>query len=51
MIGGVLAIYSGKEFLNVEIKFDMIGKYLAELSITYKRTRPGKPGVGATKGS
>lgn len=31
MIGGVVGVYNGKEFLNVEIKFDMVGKYLAEL--------------------
>jgi small subunit ribosomal protein S15e len=51
MVGGVVGIYNGKEFTNVEIKFDMIGKYLAEFAITYKPTKHGKPGVGATKGS
>jgi hypothetical protein len=29
----------------------MIGRYLGEFSITYKPTRHGKAGVGATKGS
>jgi len=28
MVGGVVGIYNGKEFTNVEIKFDMIGKWL-----------------------
>lgn len=51
MVGGVVGIHNGKEFLNVEIKFDMIGKYLGEFSLTYKMTSHGKPGVGATKGS
>ena len=38
MVGGVVAIYNGREFKEVEIKFDMIGRYLAEFSITYKPT-------------
>ena len=51
MVGNVIGIYSGKSFANVEIKFDMIGKYLGEFSMSYKPTRHGRPGVGATKGS
>lgn len=51
MVGSVVGIYSGKEYVNVEIKFDMIGGYLGEYSITYKPITHGKPGVGATKGS
>ena len=38
MVGGVVGIYNGKEFKEVEIKFDMIGRYLGEFSITYKPT-------------
>lgn len=38
MVGGVIAIYNGKEYKEVEVKFDMIGTYLAEYSITYKPT-------------
>ncbi len=51
MVGAVVGIYNGKEFNNIEIRFDMIGKYLGEFSMTYKPTRHGRPGVGATKGS
>ena len=51
MVGAVVGVYNGKSFNNVEVKFDMIGKYLGEFSITYKPTKHGKPGVGATKGS
>ena len=51
MVGNMVAVYNGKAFNVVEIKFDMIGRYLGEFSLTYKRTRPGKAGVGATKGS
>lgn len=51
MIGNNVAVYNGKAFNNVEIKFDMIGRYLGEFSLSYKPCRHGKAGVGATKGS
>ena len=38
MVGGIVGVYNGKEFKEVEIKFDMIGTYLGEYSITYKPT-------------
>lgn len=38
MVGGMVAVYSGKEYKEFEIKFDMIGRYLAEFSLTYKPT-------------
>ena len=50
MVGSIVGIYNGKDFINVEIKFDMIGTYLAEYAMSYKPCRHGKPGVGATKG-
>ena len=48
MIGSVVGVYNGKQFINVEIKPDMIGHYLAEFSITYKPIRHGKPGMGGS---
>lgn len=38
MIGGLVGVYNGKEFKEVDIKFDMIGTYLGEYSLTYKPT-------------
>ena len=38
MVGGLVAVYNGKEFKEVEIKQDMIGRYLGEFSLTYKPT-------------
>lgn len=38
MVGGVVACYNGKEFKEFEIKFDMIGTYFGEYSLTYKPT-------------
>lgn len=51
MIGGTIGIYSGKEYLPVEIKFDMIGSYFGQFAMTYKHIKHGKTGKGATKSS
>lgn len=51
MVGSILAIHGGRGFTNVEVKFDMIGRYLGEFAITYKNTKHSKVGVGGTKSS
>jgi len=51
MVGSVVGVHTGKEYTQVEVKFDMIGSYLGEYGVTYKMVKHGKPGVGATKGS
>jgi small subunit ribosomal protein S15e len=51
MVGALVAVYNGKVFNIVEIRPEMIGKYLAEFSITYKPTLHGRPGLGATHSS
>lgn len=51
MIGSIVGVYNGKQFINVEIKPEMVGYYLGEFSITYKPVRHGKPGIGATHSS
>ncbi len=38
MVGGQVGVYNGKEYKEFEIKFDMIGTYMGEYSITYKPT-------------
>ena len=38
MVGGQVAVYNGKEYKEFEIRFDMIGHYLGEFSITYNPT-------------
>ena len=38
MVGAIAGVYNGKEYKEVEVKFDMIGRYLAEFSLTYKPT-------------
>ncbi|KAG4303708.1 hypothetical protein PCANB_000085 [Pneumocystis canis] len=51
MIGSVVGIYNGKVFNQVEIKPEMVGHYLGEFSLTYKPTKHGRPGIGATHSS
>jgi len=51
MIGKTIYVYSGKEFLPVEVTEDMLGHYLGEFVMTRKRIRHGKAGIGATKSS
>lgn len=46
MVGGVVGVYNGKVYVTVEIKPEMIGKYLGEFSVTYRPVNHGKPGVG-----
>merc|ERR1712124_131051 len=48
MIGSVVAVYNGKQYISVEVKPEMVGHYLAEFSITYKPIRHGRAGAGAT---
>ncbi|TVU41912.1 hypothetical protein EJB05_15471, partial [Eragrostis curvula] len=51
MIGGLVGVYNGKTFNQVEIKPEMIGHYLAEFSLSYKPVKHGRPGIGATHSS
>lgn len=51
MFGLTIAVYNGKEFVNVEIEPDMIGQYLGEFVLTRTQVRHGSPGVGATRSS
>merc|ERR1712146_561869 len=46
MIGSVVGVYNGKQYITVEIKPEMIGHYLAEFSITYKPISHGRAGMG-----
>ncbi|VVB51905.1 30S ribosomal protein S19 [uncultured archaeon] len=51
MVGLTIGVYSGKEFINVEINPEMIGHYLGEFSITCKQVKHSAPGIGATRSS
>ncbi|MDR0439133.1 MAG: 30S ribosomal protein S19 [Methanocalculaceae archaeon] len=51
MIGKNVAIYSGKEFVNVEIPVEGIFHYFGEFALTRKRVSHGSAGIGATRSS
>ena len=51
MVGVTISVHNGKEFVQVEIKPEMIGHYLGEFAITNKPVRHGTPGIGASRSS
>ena len=51
MVGLTLYVHSGKEFVTLEIKPEMIGHYLGEYVITNKKVVHGTPGIGASRSS
>ncbi|MCP8306462.1 MAG: 30S ribosomal protein S19 [archaeon] len=51
MVGLTIHVHSGKEFVPLEIKPQMIGHYLGEYVITNKKVTHGTPGIGASRSS
>jgi len=51
MVGMAIQVHNGREFVQVEIKPDMIGHYLGEFAVTNKPVRHGTPGIGASRSS
>ena len=51
MVGLTIHVYSGKEFVALEIKPPMVGHYLGEYVITNKKVVHGTPGIGASRSS
>lgn len=51
MVGATVNVFSGKEFVPITIRTEMIGHYLGEYVITNKRVSHGAPGVGASRSS
>ncbi len=50
-VGKRVAVYNGKEFVEMEIKPEMIGHYLGEFAPTRREVKHSGPGVGATRSS
>lgn len=50
-VGKKMSIYNGKEFVEFEIKPEMIGHFLGEFVATRKMPTHNGPGVGATRSS
>ncbi len=51
MIGMTIHIYTGKQFVPLQVGFDMLGGYLGEYALSRGRVQHSAPGVGATKSS
>ena len=51
MVDVTVNVFSGKDFVPVAIRTEMIGHYLGEYVITNKRVSHGAPGVGASRSS
>ncbi len=51
MVDKNVAIYSGKDFVNVEIPVEGIFHYFGEFALTRKKVAHGSAGIGATKSS
>ena len=51
MVGAAIQVYTGKEFLPIQVKPEMIGHYLGEYAITNKKVVHGTPGIGASRSS
>jgi len=51
MVGVQVNVFSGKEYVPVNIVPQMISHYLGEYVITNKRVSHGAPGVGASRSS
>jgi small subunit ribosomal protein S19 len=51
MVGMRIQIYNGQVFVPVDVVGEMLGHAFGEFAPTRTRTKHGKAGVGATKGS
>ena len=51
MVGLKIAVHNGKEFVALDVKPEMIGRYLGEYVITNKKVVHGTPGIGASRSS
>ena len=51
MVGATISVYTGREFLPISVKPEMIGHYLGEYAITNKKVVHGTPGIGASRSS
>jgi small subunit ribosomal protein S19 len=50
-VGRRVAIHTGKEFKEVEVRPEMIGHYFGEFALTRRFEKHSGPGVGATRSS
>jgi small subunit ribosomal protein S19 len=51
LVGKRIAVFSGKEYKEVDVRVEMIGHYLGEFCLTRRFEKHSGPGVGATRSS
>jgi small subunit ribosomal protein S19 len=51
MVGVKIGVYSGKEYVTLDIKPEMLGHRLGEFVMTRKQVKHSAPGFGATRSS
>ncbi|AVB76670.1 30S ribosomal protein S19 [Methanococcus maripaludis] len=51
MIGLTFGIYNGKEFKEIKLVEETVGRFLGEMAPTRGVVQHGSPGMGATRGS
>nr|NIP35154.1 30S ribosomal protein S19 [Thermoplasmata archaeon]NIS12258.1 30S ribosomal protein S19 [Thermoplasmata archaeon]NIS20176.1 30S ribosomal protein S19 [Thermoplasmata archaeon]NIT77510.1 30S ribosomal protein S19 [Thermoplasmata archaeon]NIU49274.1 30S ribosomal protein S19 [Thermoplasmata archaeon] len=51
MIGKTVAVHNGKDFHEVSIQPEMVGRFLGEFALTRTEVKHTGPGVGATRSS
>ncbi len=51
MVGMKIHIHDGKNFVPIDITWNMLGHRLGEFALTRQKVKHGTAGVGATKGS
>ena len=51
MVGKMISVYTGKEYIQFKIETDMVGHLLGEFALTRRNVAHSAPGVGATKSS
>lgn len=51
MLGMIIQVHNGKEFISVQMTHEMLGRYLGEFVMTRKKVAHSAPGIGATKSS
>ncbi len=51
MVGLTISVHNGREFIPLEVKPEMLGRYLGEYVITNKKVVHGTPGIGSSRSS
>lgn len=51
MVGLTIGVHNGREFVPLQVKPEMVGRYLGEYVITNKKVVHGTPGIGSSRSS